>query len=187
MVTALGGFGLLQNLPASIILVIIGIILICHGFYDIFLKPYMFLEKRLTKWLLTRNWKVQIEKRPGFYFILNAEDDSHREVVISRDNCDKGVLAFSAKIFLHKEWIPKLNSLTDIQKRQLIEDIKVFFATKDMGYGGASWPLDKLTVQHALPLDTNLSEHLVDLKAKEITNSIIGVHSIIRKVIIPIV
>ena len=53
-----------------------------------------------------------------------------------------------------------------------------------MGYDGARWPLNELVVQHALPLDKQLSEHLVDLKAKEVINAVIGVRSLLRKAII---
>ena len=182
--TALAGFGLLGNLPANIVLIIIGISLILHGSYEVFFKPRAFLQKRLVKWLSRRNWKIRIERNPKFYFIIWAEDDSHREVMISRDKKDKGILAFTALIHKDKSLLSKLDRLTVTQRNQLLEDIRVFFATKDMGYVGAWWPLNKLSVQHALPLDYQLSEHLVDLKAKEVVNAVIGVRSLIRKALL---
>jgi hypothetical protein len=188
VMAALAGFGLLESLPANIVLVIIGIILILYGSYEVFFKPRAFLQKRLEKWLLRRNWNIRIEKNPQFYFIIWAEDDSHREVMISRDKKDKGILAFTALIHKDKDkdLLSRLDRLADSQKGQLLEDIRIFFTSKDMGYGGAWWPLNKLSVQHALPLDYKLSEHLVDLKAKEVINAVIGVRSLIRKAVIPL-
>ena len=143
----------------------------------------MFIERRLKGWPKVRNWEIKVEENPKFSFIIWAEDDSHREVAITRDKHDKGVLSFAARMHIDKEWEPKLTKLTAGQRTRLIEDIHVFFAAKDVGYAGASWPLDKLAVQGALPLDQQLSEHLVDLKAKEIINAVIGVRSLIRKAI----
>ncbi len=62
----------------------------------------------------------------------------------------------------------------------------MFFVSKDMAYSDAEWPLNKLAVQHALPLNSQLSEHVVDLKAKEVINAVIGVRSLIRKAISPL-
>jgi hypothetical protein len=186
VVAALAGFGLLQNIPTSIVLTIIGIGLIFHGSYEVFFKPHMFLERRLKRWLEVRHWSIRIEKDQHFYFVIWAEDESHRKIAISRHRNDKGVLAFTALVNqTGKTWEPKLDVLTGKQRTQLIEDIRVFFASKDMGYDGADWPFDKLTVQSALPLDSQLSEHLVDLKAKEVVNAIIGVRSLIRRAIVP--
>lgn len=186
IVASIGGFGLLGSLPANIILACIGGILLLNGSYEAFFKPHVWLDGRLTKWLLARNWKVRKEKRTGFYFIIWAEDESHRELAITRERNAKGVLAFTALVGIATDWECYLDSLTPRQRDQLVEDIRVFLASKDMSFDGALWPLSKLSVQHALPLDSHLSEHSVDLKAKEVVNGVIGIRSLIRKAIIPL-
>ncbi len=186
VVSALGGSGILQSLPASVALLGIGILLMSHGCYEIFFKPRMFLRKRLVKWLLNRNWKVRLEKHADFYFIIWAEDDSGREVMIGRTRNDKGILAFTALIHQDNKLLSPLDRLEANLRRQLIEDIKAFLAGKDMAYKGPFWPMNKLAVKHALPLDSQLTEHVIDLKAKEVVNAVIGVHSLIRKSIIPL-
>ena len=82
-----------------------------------------------------------------------------------------------------KDWNNKLERLAGKQRTNLIEDIRVFFASKDMGFGEAGWPLQKVAVQHALPLNQDLSEHAIDLKAKEVINAVIGVRGLVRKAI----
>ncbi len=186
VVTALAGFNLLESLTANIILVVLGCSLILHGSYEVFFKPHMFLEKRIGNWLLSRHWIIRKEKNPQFDFIIWAEDNSHREVAITKSNGAKGILVFSASITKGKDWGSELARLTTSQRKQLIEDIIVFFTSKDIAYVGAIWPLDRLAVQHALRLDSQLSEHLVDLKAKEVINAVIGIRSLIRKAIIPL-
>ncbi len=189
-VTALAGFGLLDSLPTNVVLAVIGVTLILHGSYEIFFKPRMFLQKRLTKWLLTRNWKIRADKNPNFNFIIWAKDNANREVMVSRDKKDKGIIAFTALIHedspKDRDLLTKLDQLGANQRNRFVEDIKVFLASKDMGYEGALWPLNKLAVQHALSLDSQLSEHIVDLKAKEVINAVIVVRSLIRKAIIPL-
>ncbi len=180
-VTALAGFGLLQDPIANTILLLLGIVLIPHGVYEIFFKPRMYLRQRITRWLLARNWKVRIEDKAGFYFIMWAEDESHRELAITRDKKDAGILAFTARVPLDKDWSDKLDKLNNTQRNSLVEEIKVFFASKDMGFAEAKWPLHKISAQHALSLTTELSEHTIDLKAKEAINAVIGVRSLIRK------
>lgn len=186
-VTALAGFGLLDNLIAMIILVCIGITLIFHGSYEVFFKPRMFLQRRITKWLLKRNWNVKLGKHPDFQFVIFAEDDSGREVQIGRTKNDNGVLAFTVLIHKDNKLLSQLDKLEANQRSQLLEEIKAFLAGKDMAYDGAHWPMNKLATQHALPLDSQLSEHLIDLKAKEVVNAGIGVRSLIRKTIIPLI
>lgn len=181
VLSALSGFGIFQNLYVNIAIACIGVALIFHGLYELAFKPYVFLDKRLAAWLKKRNWKTNIEKKEPFYFIIWAEDDDGRKVAITKGKEDKGILAFSARIPVERDLLLALDKLTQGQRRQLLEDIKVFFASKNMSYSGADWPLTKLAVQGALPIDGQLSEHLIDLKAKEITMAIIGVRSLVRK------
>ena len=183
IVTALAGFNLLNSIPANIVLVVIGIALVLHGGYEVIFKPRYFLQKRIVKWLLRRNWKVKTDQHPNFYLIINAEDDSHREISITRDKKDNGILAFTIGNLVHPSWISGLNKLSKRERALLLEDIKILFTNKDMAYETVKWPLDKLAIQHALPLDQNLSEHLVDLEAKSVINTGIGVRSLIRKAI----
>ncbi len=123
VVTALAGFSLLGSLPANIILVTLGGALIFHGSYEVFFKPRMFLSKRLGKWLLSRNWKIRMEKTPPFDFIIWAEDDSRRELAITKSKEAKGMLVFTAAILKGEEWGTNLAKLRSTQRKQLIEDI----------------------------------------------------------------
>jgi len=183
LIAGLSSSGLIENVLASTILVIIAILLICHGVYEIWGKPRIFLERRIKRWLLKRNWSVEMEEKPGFYFIIWAEDDSNRKLAITRGRQDKGVLAFSAPVPMELGWNLKLAELNPSQQYQLMEDIKIFLTGKDMGYDGVNWPLEKLGVQDGLLLDHNISEHLVDLKAKSVINAVIGIRSLVRKAI----
>lgn len=183
VIAGLSSFGLIQNRPASTVLVIIAVFLICHGAYEVWGKPRIFLERRIKGWLLKSNWSVEVEEKPEFYFIIWAKDDSHRELAITREKKAKGILAFTAVVPREKDWDFKLARLTATQQYQLVEDIKIFLASKDIGYDGVEWPLEKVTVQSALLLDHNLSGYLVDLKAKGVINAVIGIRSLVRKAI----
>jgi hypothetical protein len=183
VIAGLSSFGLIQNRPASTVLVVIAIFLICHGAYEMWGKSRIFLERRIKGWLLKAKWSVEIEKKPEFYLIIWAKDDSNRELAITREKGNKGVLAFTAVVPREQDWGLKLAGLNATQQYQLMEDIKIFLASKDMGYDGVTWPLEKVTVQGGLLLDHNLSGYLVDLKAKSVINAVIGIRSIIRKAI----
>lgn len=182
LVTAgLSSFGLIENRAASTILIVVAVFLICHGAYEMWGKPRIFLERRIKRWLLKSNWSVAIEEKPEFYFIVWAKDDSNRELVISREKRNKWVLAFTAVVRREKDWDLKLAGLPDTEQYQLMEDIKLFLASKDMGYDGVRWPLEKVAVQSGLVLDHNLCGYLVDLKAKSVINGVIGIRSLVRK------
>ena len=183
MIAALGGFGLLQSIPISTVLAIIGLVLVAHGSYEVFFKPNFFLKWRITKWLKGRDWAVTTDKNPQFYFIIWAEDSDQRKIAITRSKDHKNILTFNTRIRQGENWETKLSGLTTSQRARLIEEMKIFFASKNLSYDGAVWPFDKLAAQTALPLDSNLSAHLVDVKAKEIIFAIIGVRSIVRKAI----
>ena len=182
LIAGLSSFGLIENRLASIVIIVVAVFLICYGAYEIGGKPRIFLKGRIRKWLLKRNWSVEIEEKPEIYFIIRAKDDSKREVVITRHKDNKERLVFTAAANIEKNWDMKLAGLNDIEKRKLVEEIKIFLAIKDMGYIGVKWPLE-VKIQHILILDPDISGYLVDLKAKSVINAVIGVRSIIRKAI----
>lgn len=183
LIAGLYSFGLIENGNASTVIIVIAVFLICYGAYEMWGKPSILLKRRIKKWLLERNWSVELEEKPEYYFIICAKDDSNREVVITREKKKKRVLVFSAFVTREENWDVKLAGLNTTQKHQLVEDIKIFLAMKDMGYDDVRWPLDKMKVQHILILDPNISGYFVDLKGKSVINAVIGVRSIIRKAI----
>jgi hypothetical protein len=182
IVAALGGFNLLQNTYVNIILLVIGAILILHGCYEEFLRPGPFLKYTLKKWLLERNFKIiKDEQMDGAYFCIWVEDEFHRQIMVSRHKQNKGIVAFTGIIRLEpvmEQILPKFNPS---QKLQLVEEIRIYFTSKNMGYWDVDWPLDKIKIQTGLPVNSQLNAHSVDLCAKEIVNSNLGVRSIIRK------
>jgi hypothetical protein len=186
LITALSGFGLFQNVVASIVLLCIGLVLIGHGCFEEFFRPYLLLEGNVKRWLLNRNWMVKAKDISKlYYFAFVAEDEFKRSVTIIRDKHDKHVLTFTALIPIDKAILVELEKLSVSKQRQLTEDIRIYFTSKNMGYWDAKWPLNEIKVQTALPIDSQISEHLIDVKAKEIINTQIGVHSIVRKAIAP--
>lgn len=183
VIAGLSSFGLIQNKPASTVLIVIAVFLICNGVYEMWGRQRIFLERRIKRWLRKGNWSVVVEGKAGFYLVIWAKDDSDRELMISREKGNKGVLAFTAVVPRKEDWNLKLAGLADSKKHKLVEDIKVFLAIKDMGYDGVRWPLEKVTVQDGLILDHNISGYLVDLKAKRVINAVIGIRSLVRKAI----
>jgi len=183
VIAGLSSFGLIENRLASTVIMVIAVFLICYGAYEMWGKQRILLEIRIKRWLLKGNWSVEIEEKPEFYLIIWAKDDSNREVGITREKENKGILAFTAVVPRGKDWDAKLAELNATQQYKLMEDIKIFLASKDMGYDKVGWPLKKVTVQSGLILDHNISGCLVDLKAKSVINAVIGVRSIIRKAI----
>jgi len=183
VIGGLSGFGLVQNGPAGIVLIIIAVFLICNGIWEMWGRQRIFLEGRIKKWLLKANWSVVVDRKPKFYLIIWAKDDSNREVGITREKGNKGILAFTTVVPRGKDWNVKLAELDATEQYKLMEDIKIFLAGKDIGYDKVRWPLEKVTIQSAIILDHNVSGYLVDLKAKSVINAMIGVRSIIRKAI----
>jgi hypothetical protein len=181
IVAALSGFGLFHNLYANITLLAIGAVLIGHGLYELAFAPYVFLDRRLSGWLKKRNWITKIERKEPFNFIIWVSNSDGLVTAITKLKKGRNVLAFSAKVPISAEWGVFLVRLTGRQRAQLLEDIKVFCASKNMSYDGASWPLDKLAIQSPLPINSQLSEHVVDLKAREMEMASIGIRSLIRK------
>jgi len=114
---------------------------------------------------------------------MGAGHPFDREVTIVRREKGKSILAFSAPIQIGTEERAGLDGLAPAQKDQLIQEIIIYFTGKDVGYESANWPLDKLAIEHVLPLDNKLTGYLVDLRAKEVINGVIGGRSIIRKAI----
>jgi hypothetical protein len=179
----LSSFGLIQNRLASTILVVIAAFLIFTGAYEMWGKQHIFVRRRIKRWLMKANWSVEIEENPESYFMIWAKDHSNRKLLISRHKGNKALLVFTALVARDEGWDLKLAGLNDRQKYQLMEDIKVFLAVKNVGYDEVRWPLEKVTVQDGLLLDNNISGYAVDVKAKSIINAVIGVRSIVRKAI----
>jgi hypothetical protein len=181
IVAALSGFGVFHNLYANIVLAVIGMVLIGHGLYEFAFAPHIFLDRRLSNWLKKRKWITKIEREEPFDFIVWASNSDGPVAAITKSKKSRSILAFSAKVQVSKEWDVFLVRLAGRQRAQLLEDIKVFCASKNMSYDGASWPLDKLAIQSTLPINSQLSEHLVDLKTREMEMASIGIRSLIRK------
>lgn len=183
----LGSFEFFGEAPVACGMLLFSIFLILHGSYDEFFKPWMFLEGRITHWLLERHWSVRQDEaaksRFGFYFCICATDEGKRTVAITREKGSKNVLAFTAKVPVDDTWWAALGRLSGRDQIRLVEEIRVMLATKSMGFDGLQWPLDNLAVQTAQPLDHVLSEHKVDVTAKEVLHAVIAARSLIRRAI----
>ena len=185
MLAGVGSFGFYASLPVGLVFLIAGGALIAHGVYEELFRPWLFLEGRVTKWLLERNWSVRTDQaakaRLGFYFALEATDAEGRTVAITRGRDSKHVMAFSAKVMLDRKWLPYMEKLTVPERKKLLEDIRVLVAIKSIAFDGLEWPLLHFSVQDAQPIDQVLSEHKVDITAKNVTHAMIGARSIIRR------
>ena len=191
MLAALAPFGIFGAIPVAVVLAALGVVLIVYGSYEEWVKPRFRVDARLTDWFLRRGWSVRMERRSQFDFVLHLTGgDSGKNVVITRTKDTRDdVLAFTGRVGLDPLWIPHLHAMSEIRKRILIQEITVFLATKNIAFAlndprvdGSSilWPPD-VKVQTALAQDHTLSQHSVDLAAKSIEHSIIGVRAILRK------
>lgn len=185
VLAALAGVGLQGSLSVTVILFICGIFLILHGGYEEYVKPRFRVDSRLSDWLQRRDWSVSIDSERAFNFVLWAQDESGRKVAITRiRRARNDVLAFTAKVGLDPAWLPKLEAMAQPDRAKLIEDIRILFAAKRIGFNFPEpiWP-PNVTIQTGLPLDNHLSQHLVDTTAKDMTHTMIGVRSLIRRAI----
>ena len=185
VIAAIAGLGWASSAPVNVALLILGIFLILHGAYHVYYKPNFRLDRALTRWLERRYWKVTPEQNaPGdkFYFAIWAQDEAKRRVMISREKSAKGVLGFTAPIELDANTVRGIGTqLSSIQQQQLYEELHVLLASMHLGYNTEVWT--NLAVQHSLPIDEHLSEHAVDLKAKEVVDGLIAARSMIRKAV----
>lgn len=174
---ALAAFGLQGSIPIGVVLLVLGIFLVLHGGYEEYVKTHFRLDRRLSDWLQRRGWSVMVEPEPGFDFLLSVRDiDSGKDVVITRTKRARNdVLAFTGKVGLHPDWLSPLMAMEDTRRRRILEEIRIFLAIKNMGFvlvSGDGWP-PNVVVQTAMPLDNSLSQHLVDMTAKSLTQAMI--------------
>lgn len=185
LLTAIGALGIYDQVSIFTALVVTGVLFITLGTWDESLRPVLLLEERFSRWFRDRGWSVRHDnaaKRNGFYFWLWIEDpDSKHEVGVSRGAERKQVVTFTANVRLEDRWKPALAAFSPAQQSRLIQDIHVLLAIKSMGWFALTWPLDKLRVQTALPLDRKLDEHAMDITAKEVGHTTVAVRSLIRK------
>jgi hypothetical protein len=148
--------------------------------------PKWRLRQKVTSWLVSRHWLLETNTSPSLYFGLWASELDHPEykILICRSKSDSGLLSFSARVPLNTSWLRPLAKLPDSLQQVLIQDIGVLMNTMQMGFASLEWPLDKLAIQTAMPIDSNLSEHTVDMQGKAVTHAIIGARRVIRRAVI---
>ena len=182
VIAAIAGLGWTSSAPINGFLLILGIYLIAHGAYDVYYKPNVSLGKTIERWLERNYWNVTPEQNAPnekFYFAVWAQDPANRRVMISREREVKGILAFTAPIELDAATVRAIGTkLSPTQQQQLYEQLHVLLASMHLGYNTGIWT--NLAVQHGLPIDEHLSEHAVDLRAKEVIDGVIAARSMIR-------
>lgn len=195
MLAAIAPFGFLGSIPVAVLLLAFGIFLILHGGYEEWVKPRFRVDQRLNDWLQRRGWSVRIERRPQFNFLLHITDETGKYVAVTRDkDARNDVLAFSGRVGIDPRWLPAFEAMSETQRRRLIQEITIFVASKNISFDFSTdprdpkapvrWPPTNMAVQTALPQDHTLSQHSVDLAAKSIMHSIIGVRALIRRAIL---
>lgn len=186
VIAAIAGLGWTSSAPINGFLLILGIFLIAHGAYGVYYKPNVSLDKTIKRWLERHYWKVTPDQNAPsekFYFAVWAQDPSKRRVMISREREVNGILGFTAPIELDSDTVRGIgDKLSAIQQQKLYEELHVLLASMHLGYNTGVFT--NMAVQHALPIDEHLSEHAVDLKAKEVVDGVIAVKSMIRKAVI---
>ena len=195
VLAVIAALGVLGSVPVAALLLAFGVVLILYGGYEEYVKPRFRVEQRLSDWLQRRGWNVQIERRPQFNFILHLTDPNGKSLAITRDKDTRDdVLAFTGKVGVDPRWLLALETMSETQKRRLIQEIIIFVATKNIAYelsddpsdpnAPIRWPPTSIIVQTGLAQDHTLSQHSVDLAAKSIVHSIIGIRAIIRRAIL---
>jgi len=98
-------------------------------------------------------------------------------------------ISFTGLVPLHPDWIDTLEDFTPREREVLYSDIRIYLTGKDLSYefvqspdGKIIWPLH-VVVQTAIPQDHTLSQHSVDITAKSVELSMIGVRDVIRKAV----
>ncbi len=170
--------GLLKWIPTGL-----GFVLLILVLYLVSKREKLTFGNQVRDWLLNRGWSVRQESKPQFEFIIWAMDDSKRELAITKEKIHPDILAFTAPIPIDKSWQEQLAKLPLNVADQLVENLKILFSTHNIGYGGLRWPLEKVGVQDALPINNELSQHSVDVKAKQVINAVIAARSTIRQTI----
>jgi hypothetical protein len=187
VIAVLAGVGL----PVSVVLLVGGVLLILYGGYEEYVKPHFRVEQRLGDWFLRRGWRVKIERQPQFNFIIHlTSSSSEKEVYVTRDRQTHGDLAaFTGKVPYRPEWFEILPGFSEAERESLLTDIRIYLTAKNLALdlsqtpdGRIAWP-PVVTVQTALPQDHTLSQHAVDIAAKTIELSLIGIRDVIRKAV----
>lgn len=147
--------------------------------------PKFRLRQKVIKWLVRRRWVLSTEDSPSLHFGLGAADIDNplKKMLISRSKNTSHLLTFSASVPFDPKWFPVLETFPERSKIALVQDLGIFIGTMKIGFEGLEWPLANFRLQTALPIDSNLSEHVVDLQGKELTHVILGARRIIRKAV----
>ena len=192
IVLAVGAaLGILNSIWIAVGLSAVGVILIVHGAYDEFVKPRFRVEHRLKDWFLRRDWAVQVEHMPTLTFRLNLNSASSRYgvTVIREKRTHNDFISFTGLVPLHPDWIESLNEFTPKEREVLCSDVRIYLTGKDLSFelarlpdGGIVWP-PQIFVQTAIPQDHTLSQHSVDITAKSVELSMIGVRDVVRKAV----
>ena len=102
--------------------------------------------------------------------------------MISREKATKGILGFAAPIDLDDDTIRKVgDKLSPVEQKKIYEELHVLLASMHLGYN--SEIMTNMAVEHSLPIDEHLSEHTVDMKAKEVVDGIIAARSSVRRAV----
>ncbi len=185
IVSALGGFEILESSQVNWALIVIGVILILHGIFGLWIKPRFLLKRVIKGWLVKRRWSIYTLEREDYkkyHFVFIAENAQNYRVSISRSKENKDVLVFH--MTLPSDLVKDINVslITNQQQEQLIEELRLFLATKNIPFEGIKWPLDeKVIIERILPINSGLSKHNVDDMAKELVFASLRVNTIIRK------
>lgn len=191
VLAALAPLGILGYIPVAAMLLLFGIFLILHGSYEEFIKPHFHVEHRLKDWFLRRDWSVQMGQTPSLTFRLNLTSASsgYQVTVIREKRTHNDFISFTGLVPLHPDWIDTLEDFTPREREVLYSDIRIYLTGKDLSYecvqspdGKIIWPLH-VVVQTAIPQDHTLSQHSVDITAKSVELSMIGVRDVIRKAV----
>ena len=168
-----------------------GVLLIAYGAYDEFIKPRFRVEHRLKDWFLRRDWSVQMGQMPSLTFRLNVRSGSsgYQVVVVRERRTHNDFISFTGLVPLHPDWIETLNGFTPREREVLYSDVRIYLTGKNLSFelvqsrdGEIVWP-PQVCVQTAIPQDHTLSQHSVDITAKSVELSMIGVRDVIRKAV----
>lgn len=186
------GLNAFGDVPVAVVLLVFGILLILYGSYEEWVKPHFRVDQRLNDWLQRRGWSVRIERVPQFNFVLHiTAPDSGKEIIVTRDKTARNdVLAFTTGVGLHPQWTAPLIAMSAKEREGLKADIGIYVTAKNLGIhfgqlpdGRLAWPPSAF-IQTALAQDRTLSQHSVDLAAKSLELSAMGVRELIRKALL---
>lgn len=139
------------------------------------------ISETIQKWLIDDGWTLQPISLPDFAWVLVAEDQLGRKIVVGQKSDREDELIISASSAIGEPESNKINQLSEKERNEFLWELRFELLRTELEFSGVELPLSKIEVSNRIFSDALSKDSFLQRTSQVRKGSLIILLMVARK------